>query len=136
MRTRPTRFGSSIRFSPISPLSKMKWIACAAAVLALISARHVLAGAGAESGDAGESTTSTTQQVLLTGLDMAIVRPLAAFRVGIGSILLVPAAILASPACFVNLAHHTDCRPVYEAPYDVLVGEPAEYAFGRKLGEL
>ena len=133
MRTCPTRFGSSIRFSPISPT---KWIACAAAVLALGSARPVLAGAEAGSGEADESATSTTQQIVLTGLDMAIVRPLAAFRVGIGSLLLVPAAILASPACFVNLANHADCRPVYEAPYDVLVGEPAEYAFGRKMGEL
>ena len=134
MRTRPTRFGSSIRLSPVSPIWKMKWIACAAAVLALISARPVLAGAGSDEAD--ESATSTTQQIVLTGLDMAIVRPLAAFRVGVGSLLLLPAALLASPACFVNLANHADCRPVYEAPYDVLVGEPAEYAFGRKMGEL
>lgn len=107
-------------------------MAGAVAALALISA-----GPGvAESDDADASEASTAEQVALRGLDMVIVRPLAAVRAGIGSILLVPAAILATPACFVNLANNADCRPVYETPYDVLVAEPAEYAFGRPMGEL
>ncbi len=123
MRTHPTRLGSSIRFS------SMRWMTCALALLTLVSTRPVMA-------EADSSDASTTERIFLTGLDIAIVRPLAVFRVGLGSVLLVPAAILASPACFVNLANGADCRPVYEAPYEVLVAEPADYAFQRRMGEL
>ncbi len=126
MRTRPTRFGSPNRWTTT------RLTAGAVAALALISA-----GPGAaQSDDADESAASRAEEVALKGVDMVIVRPLAAVRAGIGSILLVPAAILATPACFVNLANNTDCRPVYETPYNVLVSEPAEYAFGRPMGEL
>ncbi len=126
MRTHPTRFGSSIRFSPV------RWMTCALAMLTLVSTRPAMA----ETDESDASDASTAERILLTGIDIAIVRPLAAFRAGIGSVLLVPAAILASPACLVNLVSGADCRPVYEAPYEVLLAEPAEYAFERKLGEL
>ena len=126
MRRHPTRLGSSIRFSP------MRWMTCALALLTLVSTRPVMA----ESDESDSSDASTAQRILLTGVDIVIVRPLAAFRAGLGSVLLVPAAILASPACLVNLANGADCRPVYEAPYEVLVAEPADYAFQRKMGEL
>ena len=119
MRTRPTRFGYSIRFSSVQAM------AAAVAVLSLTSAQPVMA--------AWEG--STAQQVVSRGMDVTIVRPLAAVRAVFGAVLLVPAAILASPACVVNLFTGEDCRPVFEAPYDILLGEPAEYAFRRKLGE-
>ena len=103
----------------------MQATAAAIAVLSLTSAQPAMAA----------SEGSTAQQVVSTGLDVTIVRPLAAVRAIFGAILLVPASILASPACVMNLFTGEDCRPVFEAPYDVLVGEPVEYAFRRKLGE-
>jgi hypothetical protein len=124
MRTRPTRsrpsIGSSIRISRAAFLA-------AAALMLLVS--HARPSAAAWEGSVG-------QKIVSTGIDMAVVRPLAALRAGIGAVLFVPAAILASPACAVNAINGADCRPVFEAPYEVLVGEPAEYAFQRKMGEL
>lgn len=125
MRTRPTRIGSSIRFSSMR-LSSIKAVGMALAIGSLIAAQSATAA----------SDVSTAERIATTGIDVIIVRPLAAVRAGIGSLILVPAAILASPACIVNLVNGESCRPVYEAPYDVLVGEPAEYAFNRKMGEL
>ena len=123
MRTRPARSGDSIR----SSLKQGRQ--ATAAVLALGSLLGAGPAAAAWEGSAAQKTIST-------GVDAAIVRPLAAVRAGIGSLLLVPASILASPACAVNLVRGESCRPVYEAAYDVLVGEPAEYAFNREMGEL
>lgn len=99
-----------------------------AALLALSSAFVARPAAAAWEG-------STAQKAISSGLDLTIVRPLAAIRVGIGSVLLVPASVLASPACAVNLVRGESCRPVFEAGYDVLVGEPAEFAFQREVGE-
>lgn len=119
MRTRPTRVGYSIRISSVQAM------AAAVAVISLATAQPATAAWDG----------STAQTIVSTGMDVTIVRPLSAVRAGIGAILMVPAAILASPACFVNLFKGEDCRPVFEAPYDVLIGEPAEYAFRRKMGE-
>jgi len=107
-------------------LSSIKAVGMALAIGSLIAAQSATAA----------SDVSTAERIATTGIDVIIVRPLAAVRAGIGSLILVPAAILASPACIVNLVNGESCRPVYEAPYDVLVGEPAEYAFNRKMGEL
>jgi hypothetical protein len=123
MRTRPARSGDSIRLS-----ARRGWMATAAA-LSLCS----LLGAGTA---AAAWDGSAAQKAVATGVDLTIVRPLAAVRAGIGSMLLVPASILASPACAVNLVRGESCRPVYEAAYEVLVGEPADYAFNREMGEL
>lgn len=124
MRTRPTRscpsMGSSIRIS---------WVTLLAMIAALLVVGDARPSAAAWEGSAG-------QKIVSTGLDIVVVRPLAALRAGIGAVLLIPAAIFASPACAVNAINGTDCRPVFEAPYEVLVGEPAEYAFQRKMGEL
>lgn len=124
MRTRPTRScpskGSSLRISRVTFL---------AAAVALLMVGHAQPSAAAWEGSVG-------QKIISTGIDVAVVRPLAALRAGIGAMLFVPAAILASPACAVNAINGEDCRPVFEAPYEVLVGEPAEYAFQRKMGEL
>jgi hypothetical protein len=79
---------------------------------------------------------SLVQRILSSSVDLTIVRPLAAARAGVGAVLLVPASILASPACAVNLITGADCRPVFEAPYEVLLAEPADYAFKREIGEL
>ena len=123
MRTRPTRHGSSIRIS---------WVTFLAAAAALAMVGHARPSAAA----AWVWEGSTAQKYVSIGVDMTVVRPLAALRAGIGAVLFVPAAILASPACAVNAANDEDCGPVYEAPYEVLIGEPAEYAFRRKMGEL
>jgi hypothetical protein len=122
MRMRPTRHDSPIRIS---------WITIAAAIAALL-----MLGDARPSAAEWEWDGSVPQKILSTTVDLSIVRPLSALRAGVGAILLVPAAILASPACGVNLVSGTDCGPVFEAPYDVLLGEPAEYAFRRKIGEL
>lgn len=123
MRTRPARSGNS------NPISAGRGWRAAAAGLSLAA----LFGAPSASAD---WDGSTAQKTISTGLDMMIVRPLAAARAGIGSVLLVPASILASPACAVNLYRGDSCRPIFEAPYEVLVAEPAEYAFTREMGEL
>ncbi|MBK7948995.1 MAG: hypothetical protein IPK00_09670 [Deltaproteobacteria bacterium] len=124
MRTRPTRScpskGSSIRISRVTFL---------AAAVALLTVGHAQPSAAEWEGSVG-------QRIISTGIDIAVLRPLAALRAGIGAVLFVPAAILASPACAVNAINGADCRPVFEAPYEVLVSEPAEYAFQRKMGEL
>ena len=127
MRTRPTRGGYSIQL-PVASYVKTagQGLAAAVAVISLVAAGPA----------AAEWDGSTGQRVLTTGMDIAIVRPLAALRAGLGAILLVPASILASPACIAKLFSREDCRPVYEAPYEVLVAEPADYAFNRKMGEL
>lgn len=104
----------------------MHGLAGAAVVLSLI-------GAGSA---AAEWEGSTGQRAVATGMDVAIVRPLAAARVAVGAALLVPASILASPACIVNLFAGDECGPVYQAPFDILVAEPADYAFNRPMGEL
>ena len=120
MRTRPTRVGYSIRISSVQAMT------AAAALLSFASAQPATA--------AWEG--STAQKIVSTGTDVAIVRPLAAVRAGLGAMLLVPASILASPACLVNLFTGDDCLPVFEAPYEVLVADPVEYAFRREMGEL
>lgn len=123
MRTRPARSGNSTR------ISAGRGTRAAATLVSLAS----LFGAQAASAD---WDGSAAQKSVSTGLDMVIVRPLAAARAGIGSVLMVPASILASPGCVVNLVRGDSCRPIYEAAYDVLVAEPADYAFQRKMGEL
>lgn len=123
MRTRPARSGDSIRFSA------RQGLVVTATALSLCS---LFAGSPAAAAWDG----SAAQKAVATGVDLTIVRPLAAVRAGIGSMLLVPASILASPACAVNLVRGESCRPVYEAAYEVLVGEPADYAFNREMGEL
>lgn len=121
MRTRPNRPGFCNRIRRV--------IGLAALVSLATFAQASPSGAWTWDG-------SVPQRVFSSGVDVALVRPLAAIRAGIGAALLVPAAILASPACVVNVVTGADCRPVFEAPYDVLVGEPADYAFKREIGEL
>jgi hypothetical protein len=120
MRTRPTRGDYSIGDVV------MHGLAGAGVLLSLIAAGPA----------AAEWEGSTGQRVVATGMDAAIVRPLAAARVAVGAALLVPASILASPACIVNLFSGDECGPVFQAPFDILVAEPADYAFHRPMGEL
>lgn len=120
MRTRPTRGDYSIGEVV------MHGLAGAAVLLSLLAAGSA----------AAEWNGSTGQRAVSTGIDAAIVRPLAAARVAVGAALLVPASILASPACIVNLFSGDECGPVFQAPYDILVAEPADYAFHRPMGEL
>lgn len=124
MPTRPTRPACSNRSS--IRLARIVVLAAAAALATMGPIRPA----------AAEEQTSVGQKIVSTGIDMAFVRPLAAVRAGIGAVLFVPAALFASPACAVNAVKGEDCRPVFEAPYEILIGEPAEYAFGREMGEL
>lgn len=121
MRTRPTRLGFCKRINRVMGL---------AGLVALATAAH------ANPSTAWTWDGSVPQRVVSSSVDVMIVRPLAAVRAGIGAALLVPASILASPACAVNLVNGADCRPVFEAPYEVLVAEPVDYAFKREIGEL
>lgn len=136
MRTRPARFDTTTRPCPASTrsvaLARPSLTATLALALALSAGLGVAGPAVAEDGGMWEAP----QRAAATTLDLLIVRPLAAARTGIGALLLVPATILASPGCAVNLVTGADCRPIFEVPYEVLVQEPAEYAFGRELGEL
>lgn len=138
MRTRPARFDSTTRPCPAStrsvalarPSRTATW--ALALALALSAGLGVAGPAVAEDGGMWEAP----QRAAATTLDLLVARPRAAARTGIGALLLVPATILASPGCAVNLVTGADCRPIFEVPYEVLVQEPAEYAFGRELGEL
>ncbi|MBY0400466.1 hypothetical protein K2X89_09245 [Myxococcota bacterium] len=122
MRTRPTRHRSSIRIS---------WLTLMAAAVALLTI-----GPARPSHAEWAWEGSLGQRIVSTGLDLTIVRPLAAVRAVIGSAIFVPAAVMASPACAVNLINGAECGPAFEAPYDVLVSEPVDYAFRRKMGDL
>lgn len=130
MQIRPTRPASSIRLHPT------RRAAGVITALMFLASSPVAAIEWPQMPDLPDWEGTTAQRVVLTGMDVTIVRPLAAARAGIGAILLVPAALIASPGCVVNLVTGADCRSIYEAPYEVLVGEPSEYAFERELGEL
>ena len=78
MRMRPTGFGSSIRFSTVT------WLAGIVAVASLAVTPP------AEAAWEG----STAERVLSSGLDMLVVRPLAAVRAGVGTALMVPLLLL------------------------------------------
>jgi len=135
MRTRPTRFGSSIRLfvtRNVIPRTAMTRKATVTFMAVLVAVGAFAATRPAQAAWEG----SGAEQAVITGLDMLIVRPLAAVRAGVGTVLLVPAAIIASPGCLVNLVDGADCRGIYEAPYEVLVNDTYEYAFRRPMGEL
>ncbi len=127
MQMRPNRPAPSPRVAPKR---------CAAGVLAALVLLVSGPAAAIEWPKMPDWEGSSAQNALMTGMDVAFVRPLSAVRAGIGAVLLVPAALFASPGCVANLITGADCRSVYEGPYEVLVGEPAEYAFERELGEL
>ena len=68
---------------------------------------------------------SKAEDVLAKGMDVMLVRPLATARVAIGALFFVPAAILSSPTG----------REGFDEAFDLLIAEPSEYAFQRKVGE-
>ena len=91
--------------------------------LASLAAASLLFGAlpsAAFEWEGSEAETATAKSV-----DALIVRPLASMRVIIGSLLFLPAALLASPSG----------REGIDGAYDTLIGEPMEYAFDRELGD-
>jgi len=74
---------------------------------------------------AAEWEGSAAEDAVAKGVDALIVRPLASARVVIGALLLIPAALLASPSGMEGL----------DAAYDILVAQPMEYAFDREIGD-
>ncbi len=74
---------------------------------------------------AAEWEGSRGEDIVAISIDGLIVRPLAMARVVVGAILSVPAIILASPSG----------REGIEGAYDILIVEPFEYAFTRKVGD-
>jgi hypothetical protein len=69
---------------------------------------------------------SKTEDVLAKGIDVTLVRPLATVRVVIGCLFFIPAAILSAPA---------GREEGFDVAFDVMIAEPSEYAFQRKVGE-
>lgn len=59
------------------------------------------------------------------GVDLILIRPLAALTLGAGAVLFVPAALMTAP---------NGWESVKEA-YQRFIGEPGEYVFARPLGE-
>lgn len=108
--------------------SRLAAVALCAAVLAASGARP----ASAQSGEDG----SALETGAATAVDALLVRPLAAVRAAFGAALFVPAAVLVTPGCVGNAIRGDSCRPIYEAPYDVLIGEPVNFAFEREMGDL
>ena len=68
---------------------------------------------------------SRAEEIAAKSLDVLIVRPLATARVAAGTVLMVPAMLLSSPMG----------REGFDGAYEVLMEEPAEYAFRRPIGE-
>ncbi|HPG28398.1 MAG: hypothetical protein H6748_00370 [Spirochaetaceae bacterium] len=68
---------------------------------------------------------SAAEDVLAKGVDVLIVRPLAALRVAVGAVFMAPAALFAAPSG----------REGLDGAYEVLLEEPIDYAFVRELGE-
>lgn len=127
MLQRPTDTDRLMRFSWRAGL------ALAAALLTVVGAQP--SSAQTESAPSG-SEGSPLQVAASTTVDALLVRPLAATRALLGAALMVPTALLVSPTCIGNAVRGESCAPVYEAPYDVLVAEPATFAFQRELGDL
>jgi hypothetical protein len=69
---------------------------------------------------------SKAEDVLAKGIDVTLVRPLATARVVIGCLFFIPAAILSAPA---------GREEGFDVAFDVMIAEPSEYAFQRKVGE-
>jgi len=67
---------------------------------------------------------SRAADVLLSALDVTIIRPLATVRVVLGAGLFLPALLLSAPMG----------REGYDGAYDVLIDAPTEFAFRRKIG--
>lgn len=98
--------------------------------LTVTSAFLLLASSTANAQEGAENEAwkwegSRADEITGVGLDALLVRPLAAARVVVGAAFLVPAAILSSPGG----------RDAIEGAYEIFLREPAEYAFGRKLGD-
>ena len=69
---------------------------------------------------------SRADQIVGVGFDVLIIRPLATLRVGAGAAFLLPAALFSAPG---------GGRDAVTEAYEFFVGDPAEYAFGRELGD-
>jgi len=114
--------------SPVRPLLAGLLLA------ALCAPAPVWADEGtSESGDAAEEPpppveqhwyTSTMRDVDI-GVDLIVIRPLAAVTAACGAALFVPAAILTSP----------NGKDGIKDAYDRFVREPGEYFYSRPLGE-
>jgi hypothetical protein len=68
---------------------------------------------------------SKAEDATAKGVDALFVRPLAAIRVAVGAVFMVPASLFAAPGG----------RETLDAAYEVLLEQPIEYAFRRELGD-
>lgn len=68
---------------------------------------------------------SRAEDATAKAVDAVLIRPLAAVRVVVGAVFLVPAAFFASPGGMEG----------WQGAYDVLFDAPVEYAFKRDLGD-
>jgi len=83
------------------------------------------ASTAAAADDGWQWDGSRAEQITATTIDLLIVRPLATARVAVGTVLMLPAMLLASPGG----------REGIDGAYDVFMVEPAEYAFRREIGK-
>ncbi len=102
-------------------------------LIASISIGLLLLGSSlASAQDSGATSTewkwegSRADKIVGVGFDALIIRPLAAARVGAGAAFLIPAALFSAPG---------GGRDAVTEAYEFFVGDPAEYAFGRELGD-
>jgi hypothetical protein len=68
---------------------------------------------------------SPAERVVTKGVDIVLVRPLSYFRLAVGAVLVIPAALLAAP----------NGREGVSEAFDIFIVQPANYAFDRELGE-
>jgi len=69
---------------------------------------------------------SRAEEIVSVGFDAFLIRPLATIRVAAGAAFLIPAALFSAPG---------GGRDSVSEAYQFFVGDPAEYAFARKLGD-
>jgi hypothetical protein len=68
---------------------------------------------------------SAAERVFAKGFDVVFVRPVSCLRLAVGTVLVVPAALIGAPNGREGLAD----------TFDIFVVQPANYAFRRELGE-
>lgn len=68
---------------------------------------------------------SPAERVVTKGFDLVVVRPVSCVRFVVGTVMVIPAALLAAP----------NGREGLSEAVDVFVVQPANYAFRRELGE-
>ena len=120
-----SRHSSRCRSSSSSSFGRILIAPISLGLLLLGSSLASAQGSGANS-EGWKWEGSRADEIVGVGFDALIIRPLASIRVGVGAAFLLPATLFSAPG---------GGRDAVEEAYQFFVGDPAEYAFGRELGD-